>query len=290
MKGLVFLLLLTSFVISRSFVINSRIIKSRKVTTTFMLDERDNKVSSGLASIISPNSATSKVESLTSIYDVIKPSYIDGEGVSAIIAGQGIILCIALTGGLLFGIDVLKGMNFNSFYDVYRLKDALILTGSLLAGAWLFDTIPMDMLKKANRETKFALLNLFGLNSSPLTVFAVITFISGVCSFGEEVFYRGFLLTFLSNLLTPPVAIAASSILFGIFHFPRGVNSLGQMGLGAVYAAATFFSGSLVVPIVAHTMFDFFTTGTILHYYQHHIIFIIITKFSFSALYRTTRC
>lgn len=270
MKGLVFLLLLIStIIISNSFVINnSRIIKSRKITTIFMMDERDNKLSSGLASIISPNSATSKVESLTSIYDVIKPSYIDGVGISSIIAGQGIILCIALIGGLLSGIDVLKGMNINSFYNIYNLKDALILTGSLLTGTLIFDKIPIDMLKKANRETKFALLNLFGLNSSPITVFAVITFISGVCSFGEEVFYRGFLLTFLSNLLTPPVAIAASSIAYGIFHYPRGVNSLGQMGLGAVYAAATFLSGSLVVPIVAHTMFDFFTTGTILHYYQ----------------------
>ena len=215
--------------------------------------------SSGLLSIMSPNRA-SKVEQLTSIYDILKPSYVDGESVSAIIVGQGIILCIALVGGLLLNIDVLKGMNVNSFYDVYRLKDALILTGTLLSGVWIFDKIPMDMIKKANRETKFALLNLFGLNSSPFIVAAVATFVCGVTAFGEEVFYRGFLLTVLSNVLTAPVGIALSSLIFGLLHYPRGTNTLGQMGLGAIYCAATFFSGSLVVPIVAHTMFDFFTT------------------------------
>lgn len=151
-------------------------------------------------------------------------------------------------------------MNINSFYDIYQLKDALILTGSLLAGVFVFDKIPIDQLKKANRETKFALLNLFGLNSSPITVLAVTTFLCGVTAFGEEVFYRGFLLTLLSNLLTPPIGIAASSVLFGLFHYPKGLNSVRQVALGAIYAAATFFSGGLVVAIVTHTMFDFFTT------------------------------
>jgi membrane protease YdiL (CAAX protease family) len=277
MSLLVLVLVLSIIAIANTYVINhsraacgaaSRVssnLISRRVSGLMMKsDNKDDREdsssrSSGLLSIMSPNRA-SKVEQLTSIYDIIKPSFIDGESVSAIIVGQGIILCIALVGGLFFGIDVLKGMTINSFYDVYRLKDALILTGTLLSGVWIFDKIPMDMIMKANRETKFALLNLFGLNSSPFTVAAVATFLAGVTAFGEEVFYRGFLLTVLSNFLTPPVGIAASSILFGFLHYPRGVNSLGQMGLGAIYSAAAFFSGSLVVPIVAHTMFDFFTT------------------------------
>jgi hypothetical protein len=150
------------------------------------------KYSSGLASIVSPNYNT-KAEQMTSIYDIIRPSYIDGQGISSIIAGQGIILLFALVGGLVLGIDVLKGINsIDSFYDVYRLKDALILSCSLLAGLWVFDKIPMKMIQKANRENKFALLNLFGLNSSPLVILAVTTFLCGVNAFGEEVSLEDF--------------------------------------------------------------------------------------------------
>ena len=162
---------------------------------------------------------------------------------------------------MVFGIDVLKGINnVNSFYDVYKLKDAVILGASLLGGLWIFDKVPMKMIQKANRENKFALLNLFGLNSSPIVILAVTTFLCGVNAFGEEVFFRGFLQPFVSNYLTLPIGIAISSIAFGFLHFPRGVNSVGQMGLGAVYSAAFLFSGSLVVPIVAHTLFDFGST------------------------------
>ena len=248
-----------SFINCPCLVIKKRYLKMDSSSNDDDIKITNEKRSSGLVSIVSPNYA--KVEEVASIYDIIRPSYIDGQGISSIIAGQGIILIVALVKILVFVIDVLRGIgSFDSFYDVYRLKEAIILSVSLLGGLWIFDKIPMAMIQRANRENKFALLNLFGLNSSPLVIFAVTTFLCGVNAFGEEVFFRGFLLPIVSNYLTVPVDIAVSSIAFGFLHFPRGVNSLGQMGLGAVYSAAYLFSGSLVVPIVAHTLFDFGST------------------------------
>jgi hypothetical protein len=48
------------------------------------------------------------------------------------------------------------------------------------------------VMMKMITESESALLNLFGLNSSPLVILAVTTFLCGVNAFGEEVSLEDF--------------------------------------------------------------------------------------------------
>lgn len=74
---------------------------------------------------------------------------------------------------------------------------------------------------------------------------------------GEELFYRGFLLWYLSFLLPLVWAVVASSILFGFAHVMHGWQStLRATGMGFLLAALYLFGGALWAPMLLHTAVD----------------------------------
>ncbi|MCH9646835.1 MAG: CPBP family intramembrane metalloprotease [Deltaproteobacteria bacterium] len=80
-------------------------------------------------------------------------------------------------------------------------------------------------------------------------------------SFGEEVIYRGFLVTRISELGSwskPWIAVAASAVLFGVAHFSWGLAGMVQttcMGL-ALAVAYLVVGRNLWVTILAHGAMD----------------------------------
>jgi membrane protease YdiL (CAAX protease family) len=79
-----------------------------------------------------------------------------------------------------------------------------------------------------------------------------------VCAgLGEEVAYRGYVLTMLIPQLGLVGAVAVSSSAFGVLHCYQGPQGILRTGImGAVMAVGLLATGSLWVPILAHTLFD----------------------------------
>lgn len=87
-------------------------------------------------------------------------------------------------------------------------------------------------------------------------LFAGICVTAGVC---EEILFRGFLLFYLQEVFgsAPWVAIVVSSAIFGLCHVYQGFTGVLTTGvLGAVLAGLYLSSGSLLLPIIIHTLID----------------------------------
>lgn len=79
----------------------------------------------------------------------------------------------------------------------------------------------------------------------------------------EELFFRGFLLTFLKNYTTPLLAIVLSSGVFAFAHLNLGVV-IPLWFLGIVLGVAYEHTGSLLVPMTIHGCFNLATALAVL--------------------------
>lgn len=82
----------------------------------------------------------------------------------------------------------------------------------------------------------------------------LISFLAG---FGEELLFRGLVQDWLAFTLNPLAGLLLTSLVFGIIHcvnLPYAIlTGLVGLGLGAMFQ----WSGSLVMPMAAHTAYDF---------------------------------
>lgn len=87
-----------------------------------------------------------------------------------------------------------------------------------------------------------------------LRLFRGVSVAAGV---GEELFYRGFLIWYLSHLAPIAVAVGLSSVLFGLAHVVHGAKATSRATvLGFVLAGLYLFSGSLWASMLLHTAID----------------------------------
>ncbi len=99
-----------------------------------------------------------------------------------------------------------------------------------------------------------------------LTHFYGISITAGVV---EEIAYRGFLLWYLSQYVSIPIAIVLSSIPFGLAHSYQGATGALKTGLiGLLFAVVYVISGSIWVPIVIHALLDMAQGRVLLNLWQ----------------------
>jgi membrane protease YdiL (CAAX protease family) len=79
----------------------------------------------------------------------------------------------------------------------------------------------------------------------------------------EELFFRGFLLTFLKNYTSPTLAIILSAGVFAFAHLNLGIV-LPLWFLGIVLGVAYEHTGSLIVPMTIHACFNLATALSIM--------------------------
>ena len=81
---------------------------------------------------------------------------------------------------------------------------------------------------------------------------------SVVVSISEELLFRGLIVTRLRSLTGSWVlAVAVSSIFFAVLHIPQGGMPVAVIfGLSVILGFWMAWQGNLIVPIVAHTLFD----------------------------------
>jgi membrane protease YdiL (CAAX protease family) len=83
----------------------------------------------------------------------------------------------------------------------------------------------------------------------------LVPWIVVVVPLSEEVFFRGYVLRFLSQRGGVPIGLAVSTALFALVHFnPSGI--LVYLSIGAVLAWVYLRSGSIVAPICAHMIYN----------------------------------
>ena len=81
----------------------------------------------------------------------------------------------------------------------------------------------------------------------------------------EELLWRGYLIWYLSLVMPVWAAAAVSSLLFGLGHAYQGLKNVPSVFLlGAVFAWLYLSTGSLLLAVVVHALFDVLQ-GRLLH-------------------------
>lgn len=95
---------------------------------------------------------------------------------------------------------------------------------------------------------------------SPPKLALVILSVSIAAPFGEEFFFRGVLLRALSQVVSPPVAIALTALVFSAFHLDP-VGFLSRFQLGLCFGALAWRAKSIWPAVAAHAANNFVACG-----------------------------
>ena len=163
---------------------------------------------------------------------------------------------------LLCGLDLSKAFYTPDSETLFKQ----ITLGIALAAAMgviftVMDYIPWSKLKQVSEKTR-KIINESLKDSSRFNRF-LVCFVAGV---GEEILFRGFIfitifefwpwgLEFNMNIIA---AVAISSILFGLGHFVTLLYFIITGLMGATFCLVFLWTGSLIAPVIAHALYDFY--------------------------------
>ncbi len=166
-------------------------------------------------------------------------------------SGAAIAVLGALSLGFGRGSPGWNEMGLGGGVGLRILGVALVLT--VVAVALLF-AVRVGEARLGWGETP-VLLELLPRSRSEKAVFAGLSFVAG---FGEEIAYRGFALAWVSSILgSPSIAVAVTSLAFGLLHAYQGVAGVVRTGLlGGLFGISVVATGSLWPAILAHTAVD----------------------------------
>ena len=83
-----------------------------------------------------------------------------------------------------------------------------------------------------------------------------IVLLAAFAGIGEELLFRGVVQEWLSERYGTGLALAGASVLFGVGHWLSSSYAALAAVIGAWLGAVFVLSGNLLVPIVAHTVYD----------------------------------
>lgn len=124
-------------------------------------------------------------------------------------------------------------------------------SGPLLALLALLLRWPIGPLRRIERFSRRILAPMF----SPCSV-AELTLVAVMAGVGEEMFFRGFLQGFLAQHIGAWWALALASVLFGLLHTITPAYALMAALMGAYLGWLWMLTGDLLVPIIAHAVYD----------------------------------
>ena len=84
-----------------------------------------------------------------------------------------------------------------------------------------------------------------------------LAFISALAGIGEELLFRGVIQGALDSIVGPAVALITASFLFGCAHLITVTYAIAATVIGVYLGLIWVLSGNLLVPIVAHAVYDF---------------------------------
>ena len=126
----------------------------------------------------------------------------------------------------------------------------------MLLGMWLIDTFPVGPLKSLQQIAEEQIVPLF--RHVGIVGFAAISLSAGL---GEELLFRWFLQRGLMDWVGPPIGLplglVVASIAFGLCHWLNMTYALLTFCIGLYLGGLFIATGGVVVPLVAHALYDF---------------------------------
>ena len=117
----------------------------------------------------------------------------------------------------------------------------------------------------AARKQMASIEGVFPHTPAELKLFLALSLAAGV---GEEIVFRGYLLTYFDSLVGPTGAVLASTFLFGVGHAYQGAAGIVRTGIvGLLFAGAYVGTGNLLAPILLHVVID--ATSGVVGYLAH---------------------
>ena len=164
----------------------------------------------------------------------------------AVVFEAGIFLFAWVLGWLL-RIPTVKQMN----PTWTSLAVGILATGPLLAGMWWCSRSQLTPLRVLMHQVDESIVPLFlGASSGTLLV------ISLLAGLGEELLFRGVFMTGLAGWFGLPVALVATSVLFGLAHLITPTYALLAGLIGIYFGILAVFTGGLFAPVLAHALYD----------------------------------
>lgn len=166
------------------------------------------------------------------------------------------------TSNLLIVLTIFIGIAFIGFNSLFVEWNAELSLPEFMSG---FERMARNFEEVAMRQTEF--FTDFDTRAQFFLAFIVIAIIPGI---GEELVFRGFLQNYLHmssrNIHT---AIWVSAFLFSAMHM-QFFGLVPRMMLGALFGYLYYWSGNLIIPIVAHIVNNGFTL-IMMYVYQANI-------------------
>jgi membrane protease YdiL (CAAX protease family) len=128
-----------------------------------------------------------------------------------------------------------------------------ILVFDVFISTWLVLIFgPSKAVEESNTLIANASSTSFG---AALVIVALL--LAGIC---EEFTFRGFLQTAINRKYSFGIALAVSSIAFGLFHFdPQAVYTISAFFVGLIFGYIYHHWHSYLVPVAAHATVDLIT-------------------------------
>lgn len=114
---------------------------------------------------------------------------------------------------------------------------------------------------KAMRKLMHSLHGLFSQFSWPAII--VVSILAGV---GEELLFRGVLQTWLISVVDPFWGIVLASMVFGLLHYLTKIYVVVTFAIGLLFGALFYYSNSLLLVMLAHTVYDICAFAVIVKY------------------------
>jgi membrane protease YdiL (CAAX protease family) len=161
---------------------------------------------------------------------------------------EGGLALLALLLGWLFRTPAMATLNWN----VHGLWLGAAAAVPMLAGFFLCVRWPLGPLARIKQFSDEVIRPLF--RPCSLLEIAAIALAAG---FGEELLFRGVLQALLAGWLDPAMGLIAASVVFGLLHSITPTYAVLAALLGAYLGVCWLATDNLLVPIVAHALYDF---------------------------------
>jgi len=193
------------------------------------------------------------------------------------LANQALIRCTIWSGGLGYNI-----LSEEAHLGPNAIVFGIIGVIPMLALSRKIETSESVFVAGLNLSTNMAVLRLFGATPQPLLALLISLFVALSTGIVEETIFRGQALPAFANAYgNGDIFIGAllSTLLFAVLHtnplsFFKGGEAFSdnfvllilQIINGATFALLYVVTGNLAVPIITHTLYDFYT------FYKTHMV------------------
>lgn len=147
----------------------------------------------------------------------------------------------------------LLGFSFVGGWTAYAGLGIAVI-GSLLLMLQARAIMRDEATREAAREALAPVREFLPTTLEDVRLFRGVSLSAGI---GEEIYYRGFLIWYLTLVMSPVWALVISSIAFGLAHVMHGVQSTVRSTImGAVLGGLYILSGSLWASMILHYFID----------------------------------